>query len=99
MFFTDRERQIYRSRFETLHDPVELYNKLEIAAGNSLGALLTSWWGETVPSGERAAATLQLAQAARQAFGCKPFTQPDGRMDADVLEALYHFLQWREGKD
>jgi hypothetical protein len=97
-FFTDRDRTIYAAPSGRKYDPVDLYHRLEAASGGHLNAHLERWWGEDVGDGERAAAALELAKVARTAFGFKPFDAPDGTLDADVLDALYHFLRYREGK-
>lgn len=98
MFFSEREKQIYPSPFGVKYDPVDLHNRLEAASGSRLNDLLAIWWGDETSSGDRATTAIQLAGIARTGFNVKPFDQPDGRMDAEVLEALYHFLEWREGK-
>jgi hypothetical protein len=99
MFFSDREKKVYRSLLGQLYDPVELNNKLMVASSGTLKPLLEQWWGRDTPDGERASAALQLAKVARASFGFKPFDQPDGVLDATVLESLYHFLEWLQGKD
>lgn len=52
--------------------------------------------GKATAAVEAARAEIMLADAARVGFDYRPF--PDGPPDAVVLETLYHFLGWLEGK-
>lgn len=99
MFFSEKEKQIYQSPLGPKYDPVDLNNRLVAACNNRLSECLDLWWGEATSDSDRANAALMLAKAARTAFGCKPFDQPGGVLDAAVLEALYDFLSWLSKKD
>lgn len=98
MFFTEQEKKIYSSPTGRKYDPVDLYNKI-VASSPNLNEILYSWWGEQSTDSERAQAALQLTQIARNAFEMPPIDQEGGVASAIVLETLYDFLRWREGKD
>lgn len=108
MFFTDREKTIYESPSGQKYDPLRVDRLLSIASGNRVHELLKLRDPATVSSGdvskrgraeaevEACRAELELADAARKAFGLPEFPQCT---DAECLETLYHFLEWMAGKD
>ena len=109
MFFTDREKAIYTTPDGRAFDPLRVLHLLTVATGNRLSELVSlrnpdtqaggdvSAGGRSQAAVEAARAEMQLADAARTVFGFGPFES--GVTDAAVLETLYHYLEWLEGKD
>lgn len=107
MFFTDEERTIYTSPLGTKYDPLRVDRLLTIATNNRLDeyvGCVNNAGGETgdVSQAGRAQAAvlaaraeLELAKAARAAFGLPEFPE---LTDARALEVLYDFLGWMAGK-
>lgn len=111
MFFSERERTIYGAPHGGRYDPLRVDRLLVIHTRNALNELIAlrnnadSKTGDVSKQGRAEAAVcaadaeLQLSDAARRAFDLKPFTEEGGVTDAIVLETLYHFMEWMEGKD
>jgi len=109
MFFTDKEKSIYTpSGSDISYDPLRLNHLLTIESGNRLNELIAlrnaqqdnlgdvSKEGKNRAAVEAAKAELELVEIARKAFY---LTDVKKWNDASVLEVLYEFLGWLEGKD
>lgn len=107
--FRETDRQIYQSPDGRSGDPLRIERALRLAAGgldrfNGWLEDIAAWdrlkgrqnaEGEELAKADVAAALAEegLVGAARSAFA---YTKGD--LDAVVLETLYHFLAWLEGK-
>ena len=97
MIYTDAEKRIYASPLQTQHDPIEVSNKFTVYSQGKFNDWLAVWYDAEADAVSRAAAALQIAGAARQAFGWKPLTD-GGVGDGDVLEAVDHFTEYLSKK-
>lgn len=110
MFFTEQERAIYTAPYGRKYDPLRVLHLLTVVSGNQLSTWVKLRNPETMESGDvsvsgraeaavnAANAELKLADCARQVFGFGSFEE-SGITDAVVLETLYHYLGYLEGKE
>lgn len=109
MFFTEKQRAIYVAPDGRKYDPLRIDRLLTAATDNRLNEWVQyrnnagAATGDVSKAGRSEAAVLAanaelaLADAARKVFGFAPFDE-GGPGDAIVLETLYHYLGWMEGK-
>lgn len=108
MWFEEHEKKIYRyPGGQEVYDPLRLERLLVFHSGGELYNWMADRNSETLDSGDvseggrktkavaSAQAELNLADAARKAFDFPQFPE---MLDAEVLERLYHFLEYMEGK-
>lgn len=109
MFFTEKEKAIYVAPDGRRYDPLRVDRLLTAATGNRFDELVLyrnnarAETGDVSKQGRAEAAVLaaraeiELADAARKVFEFPSFAE-SGVGDAVVLETLYHYLGWMEGK-
>ncbi len=109
MFFTDAERGIYTTPDGRRFDPLRILHTITVMTGGRLTELITLRNPETQYSGdvskngrvqamvESARAEMELADVTRKVFGLPSWNESE-LGDAEVLETLYHFLDYLEGK-
>lgn len=107
MYFEPHEKLIYfhPDYPEERHDPLWLNHLLTIHSGGRFDTLLIlrnaphDNLGDVSPAGKQKAA-VEAAQAELELVGIakKAFNLPQETMAAEVLERLYYFIHWLEGK-
>lgn len=95
MYFPDHLKRVWPDP-ETgrTHDPLAALRRLTVATGGQTAGLLADRHGPDPVAA--ATAEGRLVAAARAAF--EDPGPPDGRTDAGLLETLYAFLWYLEGK-
>lgn len=98
MIYTDKEKCIYTSPIGTLHDPVQIVNKLTAFSGGLFNEWMGLWCDHTANKSDAAKAALMLADVGRKAFDFKPLTTEGGFGDGAVLETVHHFTEYLSKK-
>lgn len=92
MFYSDEEKSVYKSPLGTVHDPVQIANRLVVASQGRFNDFLDVWYGEESTEGQRAEAALLVADSGRKAFNFSPLTEEGGVGDGAVLEVVHDFM-------